>query len=208
MNSIDRLTELFRDFPGIGPRQSKRFVYFLLSRNRGYLEELSRLVLEIKKEVKVCPSCFRFFAKNGLPGQGGGDTCPICVDTNRDVKTLLLVEKDVDFENIERSKAYTGRYFIMGGSVPILEKEPEKKVRLRELVSKIEKESKNLKEIILAFSVNAEGEHTVFVVENVLRPLSEKHGFKVSHLGRGLSTGSELEYADGETLKSALKNRF
>jgi recombinational DNA repair protein RecR len=29
----------------------------------------------------------------------------------------------------------------------------------------------------------------------------------VTMLGRGLSTGSELEYADAETLKTALQNR-
>jgi recombinational DNA repair protein RecR len=32
-------------------------------------------------------------------------------------------------------------------------------------------------------------------------------GARVTTLGRGLSTGSELEYADAETLKTALANR-
>ena len=34
MSSIDKLTDIFRQFPGIGPRQAKRFVYFLLTRRR------------------------------------------------------------------------------------------------------------------------------------------------------------------------------
>lgn len=205
MNAIDKLTELFRDFPGIGPRQSKRFVYFLLSRNRSYLEELARLIVDIKKEIRICPLCFRFFAKNGKDSP-----CAICSDPKRDRATLLLVEKDVDLENIERSHAYLGRYFVMGGIVPILEKAPEEKVRVRELTARVENDaSKNgLKEIIFAFSINAEGENTAQVVESALKPLVEKFKLKISHLGRGLSTGSELEYADGETLKSALKNRF
>lgn len=205
MNAIDKLTEKFRDFPGIGPRQSKRFVYFLLSRNRAYLEELVELILAIKKEVRVCTSCMRFFANSAAAA-----LCPICADPNRDHHTLLLVEKDVDLENVEKSHAYTGQYFVMGGTIPILEKKPEDRVRLKELLSKVKTEaSKNgLREIIIAFSVNAEGENTNQVVEESLRPLSEQYKIKISHLGRGLSTGSELEYTDGETLKSAFKNRF
>lgn len=203
MNAIEKLTELFRDFPGIGSRQSKRFVYFLLARNKAYLEELSRLILDIKKEIKVCSSCFRFYA-NGRSG-----TCVICSDDSRDKALLLLVEKDVDLENVEKSHIYKGQYFVLGGIVPILEKNPEKRVRLNELVSRIKSESQNgnLKEIIIAFSINAEGENTAFVVEEQLKPLKEKFNFKISHLGRGMSTGSELEYADSETIKSALANR-
>ena len=29
MNSIEKLTQIFSQFPGIGPRQAKRFVYYL-----------------------------------------------------------------------------------------------------------------------------------------------------------------------------------
>ena len=37
--------------------------------------------------------------------------------------------------------------------------------------------------------------------------ICEKFNIKISSLGRGLSTGTELEYSDNETLKNALKNR-
>lgn len=208
MNAADRLTERFRDFPGIGSRQSKRFVYFLLSKNRAYLEELAGLIISIKKEIKICDSCFRFYSQNIEMDQK--NLCKICSDKNRDKNTLLLVEKDVDLENVEKSQAYKGLYFVMGGTAPILDKNPEEKIRLKELVSKIKLEASEngLKEIIIAFSVNTEGENTSAIVEEYLKPLKEKFTLKISHLGRGLSTGSELEYADGETLKSAFKNRF
>ena len=52
MDRISKLIEYFREFPGIGPRQAKRFVYFLFTRNASYLDELSRLILEIKKNIK------------------------------------------------------------------------------------------------------------------------------------------------------------
>jgi recombination protein RecR len=204
MNSTEKLIEIFKQFPGIGPRQAKRFVYFLLTRPNSYSAELSRLVGEIKSNVVCCDSCFRFFAKNGNPT----NTCPTCSDKRRDQKQLMIVSHDVDFENIERTGSFGGYYFILGGTVPILEKSPEKKIRQKELLDTTEKKIKNgLSEIIIALNYNPEGENTLTYLSQILRPLCEKHNVKISTLGRGLSTGTELEYSDPETIKNALKNR-
>lgn len=194
MNSINKLTELFSKFPGIGPRQAKRFVYFLLTRNSAFLEELSRLLLELKKEVSTCDLCKRFFANSH------SKVCPTCSDTNRNSEMLMIVERDADFENIEKSKIYDGKYFILGGKVPILEKNPENRIRVAELKKRITDE--NIKEIILALSVNPDGENTEKYVRGLL-----PDSIKVTILGRGLSTGIELEYPDSDTLKNAFKNR-
>ena len=67
--------------------------------------------------------------------------------------------------------------------------------------------AKILKEVVLALSANPEGEHTALYVKKILEPLAEKYQFKISVLGRGLSTGTELEYSDSDTLKNAFKNR-
>ena len=40
-----------------------------------------------------------------------------------------------------------------------------------------------------------------------IKDIAEKMGIKISSLGKGLSTGTELEYSDNDTLKNALKNR-
>ncbi len=204
MDNIQRLIELFREFPGIGPRQAKRFVYFLLHRNAGYSTELARLIADIKREVQTCDSCFRFFPHDASQSR----TCPTCRDTHRDAHTLMLVSHDVDFENIEKTHSYAGYYFILGGSIPILEKNPGSRIREKELIDQIElRHPKGLREIIIALNYNPEGEHTLTYLQNLLRPLSDKHGMKISTLGRGLSTGTELEYSDTETIKNALKNR-
>jgi len=203
MSSIDKLTEAFRHFPGIGPRQAKRFVYYLLTKNREHLEELSNLILEIRRDIHVCSFCQRFFN-----GRAQVPLCPICADQTRDRSLLMAVEKDIDLENIEKSDAYNGRYFVLGGTVPILEKEPERRVRSREFLATATREmgAGNLKEVILAMSVNAEGENTAEYLSGLLSPLREK-GLRISMLGRGLSTGSELEYVDSDTIKSALTHR-
>ena len=202
MDIIDKLTEVFKEFPGIGERQARRFVYFLMSRNGGYNENLSNLILDLKKEVAQCRECFRFFIldreKNKL--------CDICANTNTDTSTLMIVEKDSDLESIRKSRVYNGKYFILGGLVPIVEKNTKSRVRIEELIERIKKEE-NIKEVILAFSLSPQGDHTDTYVREQLKEIVEKQKIKISSLGKGLSTGTELEYSDNDTLKNALKNR-
>ena len=63
-------------------------------------------------------------------------------------------------------------------------------------------------EIILALSPRREGDFTSLYIEEQLKPLKDQGvNIKITRLGRGLSSGAELEYADEETLKNALKGR-
>ena len=203
MNPIDRLAELFSHFPGIGERQAKRFVYFLLLQNQGYLNTLAQTLTEIKKSIGQCTKCYRYFQINGQ------NLCRECSDTTRDASTLLIVEKDADLESVKKSGSYNGHFSVLGGLVPIVEKTTLERVRIQELISRIEKEKKDniLKEIILAFSLSPQGDHTDTYVREILGPIIENSGITLSSLGRGLSTGTELEYSDKDTIKNALKNR-
>lgn len=198
MNAIERLAEIFSRFPGIGPRQARRFVYFLLSRNGEYSGELVRAIEGLKKGALQCDLCMRFFVPEGrkIP------LCNTCLDETRDRETLMLVSRDVDFEAIEKSGGYRGYYFILGGVVPILEKEPDKRVRTKELDLRLKKDKK-IKEVILATNANLDGENTADFIKERYKNLS----LEFSVLGRGLSTGAELEYADPETIKNALLHR-
>lgn len=204
MNTIDKLTEIFKDFPGIGPRQAKRFVYFLLGQNDKYIEETSNLLKELKNDIGLCEKCFRFYIKNS----NNIKICNICSNNFRENSLLMIVSRDVDFENIEKTKNYNGNYFILGGTIPILEKNPERKIRQKELMEILSERINNgLKEIIIALDYNPEGENTIEYIKNLLKPICEKNNIKLSTLGKGLSTGTELEYSDKDTLKSALENR-
>lgn len=202
MDNTQKLIELFKEFPGIGPRQAKRFVYFLLNRNAGYSVDLAKLISEVRSTVHSCDTCFRFFPN------GNSKSCPVCRDSSRDKTSLMIVSNDVDFENIEKTHFYNGYYFILGGNVPILEKNPEKRIRQKDLLESIEKKIKDgLKEIIIAMNYNPEGENTLTYLNEILKPVVDKNNIKTSTLGRGLSTGTELEYSDSDTIKNALKNR-
>ncbi len=204
MNTLEKLVELFRQFPGIGPRQARRFAYFLLTRDSSYVNSLSSLIREAKKEIKKCASCHRFFTPN--PKSKIQDECEICSDDTREQNTLMLVARDVDLEMVEKSGTYRGVYFVLGGTLPILEDSPEKKIRIKNLELRVRNDRK-LSEIIFALNANPEGEHTAEFVAVTISPIIKEKNIKISYLGRGLSTGAELEYIDPDTLKSALKNR-
>jgi recombination protein RecR len=207
MDSISRLTEYFREFPGIGPRQAKRFVYFLLTRNHRFIEELTSALLDLQKQIAQCADCKRYFPL----GKIERPLCTICSDKNRDASTLMVLEKDVDLETVEKSKVYGGLYFVLGGSLPILEKVPQDKIRSNELMTLVERKisagTPKLKEIILAISATTEGENTLDYLNALLGPTALMNDIKISMLGRGLATGTELEYSDTDTIKNALKNR-
>ena len=205
MSPTERLAQLFSEFPGIGRRQARRFVYFLLSKDKVFIKNITNALLAVQEEVLQCEQCYRFYAKD----KSSSPHCPICMDEHTDHSLMLVIEKDVDFENIKKADVHAGRYFILGGSIPILEQDPSKKIRARELVAEVSRATKEdgLKEVIIALSANIEGENTTQYVKKILEPLSEKSGLIVSTLGRGLSTGTELEYSDSTTLEHALKNR-
>ena len=205
-NIVDRLVETFRHFPGIGPRQARRFVYHLLHGGKGMIDRFAGDLRELQATVTQCEQCFRFYSSGGQ-----AKICDLCADFSRDQTTLMIVEKDADLEAIRQSGTYQGRFFILGGLVPILEKEPQTKIRLRELTTMITKrlmgdKSAKLKEAIVALAVNPEGDHTVEFLKQTLGEFG-KSGLKLSVLGRGLSTGTELEYSDVETIRNALRNR-
>ena len=203
MNSIDKLAEIFARFPGIGPRQAKRFVYFLLSRNGDYTGELVKSIENLKKEISQCSECLRYYPSTS----SGQAPCSICSDDTRDNSMLMIVPRDIDLEAIEKSGSYRGYYFVLGGVVLILEKEPEKRIRSKELEVRIKKGIKEgLKEVVLAMNANLDGENTVEYLRTQLTNLSTSK-LIITTLGRGLSTGAELEYADPETLKNAFLHR-
>lgn len=203
MSTIDRLTEFFERFPGIGPRQARRFVFHLLTEPKPEVERLASLIASVKDSVYECPQCFRFHTYNHAEF-----LCEVCSDTSRDRSLLLVVERDSDIRSIEKAGVYKGLFFVLGGTVPLMNDDETKRLRggaLKAIVSK--RIGEELVEVILAFGVNPDGENTTRYIETLLAPFVDGKKITLSVLGRGLSTGSELEYADPETIKNALKNR-
>lgn len=197
MDRIDELAMALSKLPGIGPRQAKRFVFYLLAAGAQERMRLASAIEALGKEVRQCSECMRFY--NGTHAK----VCHYCSDSSRDDSVLMLVEKDQDLSAVERAGTYKGRYFVLGGVLTLSGKGA---IREKELIRIVEKRMKTgLKEIVLALSATSEGEYTIDRIRELLLPYRD-HA-TLSTLGRGLATGSELEYSDPETLRAALSNR-
>ncbi|MGB0925232.1 MAG: toprim domain-containing protein [Minisyncoccia bacterium] len=200
MNSIDKLAELFEKFPGIGKRQARRFVYFLLHKDTGYIQQLLNEIAAVKQDINQCQECYRFYPRDAE------SICPICRN-NTETKQIMIVEKDADLENIHKTNLYEGKYFVLGGFIASHEKK-RSYARVDQLLARTERDTQNkqLNELIFGLSVSPEAEHTRL---RLYAMIHEKYPDLVfSTLGRGLSTGTELEYSDTETLKYALNSRI
>lgn len=203
MSPIDTLAQLFKTFPGIGERQARRFVYFLLGRDAEARTKLAQAIAELENTITQCEQCQRFFPVGSTPKK----RCAICSDSSRDQSLVMIVEKDTDLENIEASKTYTGIYFVLGGVLPIRSDSLDDAPYLRAKALDAIITSLKPQEIILGFSTSPEGEHTADRVTRMLLRHKFETPCTISKLGRGLSSGAELEYADPATLKAALESR-
>ena len=215
MNNIkDSLINDFQRLPGIGPKQAERFAYYLMKQNKAFIESLSKNILNIKLNSSQCTECFSFFSNN----INKTSICNICSDENRNKSIMLIVEKELDVNAIEKTSEYNGVYFVTGGKLPFLVDDPREYIRIRELVEIIRKkldvngeekikEENKLKEIIFALPANDEGDNQVEYISKTIKQIVGIGEVQISMLARGVSTGLEMEYIDHDTFKSAFSFR-
>lgn len=199
--TVRKLAELFTKLPGVGPRQARRFVHYILSRDKEYANELIKGIEKISAQISQCSECYRYFDH-----QSKFDKCSICRGPNIDKTKLVVVEKDADLDVLQKTDLHP-RFFVLGGLIPLSESDYPY-IRLTQLISKVRDLARDdLEEVIIAFSASPEGDHTTEILREKLGNILSINELKVTKLGRGLSTGTELEYSDVATIVEALKNR-
>jgi len=187
--AFQRLIKNLASLPSVGPKMAERLVLFLFKQDIEKIRDFAENLLEIKN-MKICKKCFNI---------AESELCEYCKDNKRDQFSICVVEEPLDIISLERTKAYAGLYHVLGGVIAVGDTGAE--LKIPELISRIEKE--NITEVILATNPTTEGDATALYLKRKMQPL----GIKITRLGRGLSTGADLEYADELTLSEALTNR-
>lgn len=204
MSPLTKLTELLASLPGIGPRHAKRLAYYISSRKKSFFTDFEKSLKEINEQRKICLDCRSIFYTTNKETK----KCSLCLSKNRDNEQLIVTDTEININNIEKSGVTNGRYFILGKTLS-LNDEDTNNLPIAELTNYIKKLSeKGLKEIVLVFNYNPEGEHTEKLIKKRIKDICTEKNIKVSLPGRGFSTGTELEYSDTDTLKHAFKNRL
>ena len=194
------IAKLFQKLPGIGPRQAVRFVIALMDKPETELQEFGRAIANLKKEIGICKTCFNI--SDPPTDQASNGQCLICNNPHRDMSKILVVEKVTDFDAIEKTGLYKGLYHILGGAINPIDGINPETLKIRELEQRVAKLTKI--ELIIATNPNAAGETTSLYLRKLFQ---NKKGVVLTRLGRGLASGSHLEYADEITLKHALEYR-
>ena len=190
--TFKKLIEHFSSLPSVGPKMAERLTLHLFKQSKEELADFAESLRAITG-LRTCSRCFHI-AEN--------DLCGICSDSHRDAATICVVEEPMDVIAIERTGRYTGRYHVLGGAMDVSpKKHSEQTLHIAELLVRVEHEP--IAEIILATNPTTEGDLTALYLGRKLAG----HNIKVTRLGRGLSTGGDIEYADELTLSSALTHR-
>jgi recombination protein RecR len=167
-------------------------VFWLLNSPKEEALALSEGVLKLKEELHFCRLC------NNL---SDGEICMICSDSNRDDRTVCVVENPKDLLAIERSGAYRGHYHVLLGAISPTDGRGPDDLKIESLARKVRDHA--VKEVVIATDPDIEGEMTALHIIKELKPT----GVKVSRIGLGIPVGGAVEYADLSTLSMSLKAR-
>ena len=190
---IAALIESFEKLPGIGPKTAQRLTFYLLHNPQRELDVFAESLSRVKKDTVLCRVC-RNISED--------DPCPVCSDSGRDAKTVLVVEQPLDILAFEKTGKYQGVYHVLHGSISPLENIGPDEIYDEDLLKRAKKK---LEEIIIATNPTMEGEATAMYLNKKLKSVSPK--LKVTRLGMGIPTGADLEYADETTLTQAIVGR-
>jgi recombination protein RecR len=179
--------------PGIGRKTAMRLALFLLSKDINFVEKISKSLLNLKVNTKICKICY---------GISEMEVCEICSDKYRKKGIICVVEEPKDIFVIEASGRFDGVYHVLGGKISPLDDIGPDKLRIEELINRVENE--NVKEVILATNPDIEGETTAIYIK---KRLTSAANILVTRIASGIPIGSHIEYADEITILKSIENR-
>ena len=191
---IQDLVDAFERLPGIGPKTASRLVFFLLHAPDEISTSLAEALLGLKRDTAFCTLCFNITL-------AGRTLCEICDDPKRDESSLCVVEEPLDVLILDATGGFHGRYHVLHGVLSPIEGIGPDDLKIRPLLERLK--GGMVKEVVLATNPSMEGDATALYLKQQMAT----SGVRVTRLARGLPVGSDLEYADQNTLLRALAGR-
>ncbi len=109
------------------------------------VKRLASTMVEARENVRYCAQCYT------LTDQ---ELCPICSNSGRDHKTIMVVENTRDLAAYEKTGKYNGVYHVLHGAIsPMLGIGPED-IKLKELIERLQGD---VDEVIIATNSSLEG---------------------------------------------------
>ena len=195
ISALDQLAREINRLPGIGPKSAQRLIRYLL-RNREYSKNLRQVLEMVEDGIHFCKTCFNY--TDQLGGQ-----CEICTNPYRSQDLICVVEQPEDILQIESSGAYKGLYHVLHGAISPLDGVTPDRLKIVELLKRLDQGENSVKEVILAVDSDLEGDTTVLYLNQKLMG----RNLKITRLAQGIPMGSDIDYIDNRTLRQALSHR-
>ena len=189
---IDALIDLMARLPGLGPRSARRAVLALLKKREGLMAPLAQALAGVALSARDCTVCGNI---------GTAEICAICADPARATGEICVVEDVSDLWAMERSRAFKGRYHVLGGTLSALDGFGPDDLRIPDLVARLT--SEGISEVIMALNATVDGQITAHYIADALAPSA----VKITTLAQGVPIGGELDYLDDGTISAALRAR-
>jgi len=188
---INKLIAELSVLPGIGNKSAQRLAFHIINMPKESVERMANAMVEARNNIRYCNTCFTLTDK---------EVCPVCADSSRNHKQIMVVENTRDMSAYERTHKYEGVYHVLHGAInPSMGIGPSD-IRLTELIRRLERD---VDEVIIATNSSIEGETTAMYISKLIKPT----GVKVTRIASGVPVGGELEYIDEVTLSRALDAR-
>jgi len=189
---IEALIDLMARLPGLGPRSARRAVLAMLKKREALMAPLAQSLASVALSARDCRVCGNI---------GTSDLCAICADPARATGEICVVEDVADLWAMERSRAFKGRYHILGGTLSALDGVGPEELHIPRLLDRIPAEG--ISEVILALNATVDGQTTAHYIADALTAAP----VRVTSLAQGVPIGGELDYLDDGTIGAALRAR-
>ena len=189
---IERLIQLLSRLPGLGPRSARRAALFLIKKREQIMTPLAAAMQTALEKIEICRVCGNIDSQN---------PCTVCTDVRRDPAIIVVVADVADLWALERARAVSARYHVLGGTLSPLDGIGPEDLSIDALVSRAH--APEVTEIILALNATVDGQTTAHYITDLLHDAN----VKVTRLAHGVPVGGELDYLDEGTLSAAIWQR-
>lgn len=189
---ISNLIDSLQSLPGIGAKSAQRMAFYILHLPKEDVRALSNSLINARENVRYCKICCTLTDK---------DICPICDNSKRNHKQIMVVEDTRDLATYEKIGKYEGTYHVLHGAISPMNGIGPSDIRLKELMVRLQNEE--VDEVIIATNSSLEGETTAMYISKLIKPT----GIKVSRIASGVPVGGDIENIDEITLLRALEGR-
>ncbi|MCK5295179.1 MAG: recombination protein RecR [Arcobacteraceae bacterium] len=183
LDNFYNLVESFENLPSIGKKSALRLAYYIVYENSYSGLNLAHSIENAIATITKCTIC------NNMSEH---EVCDICLDDDRDDKTLCIVQSAKDIFIMEDSKQFNGKYFAL---------ESLENNELEKLISLVKR--KNIINILFAITPSLANDAFILYIEDQLNNIK----INFTKIAQGIPTGVSLENVDILSLSKAINGR-